>query len=92
MKTFRYLSGVAKITLDQESCVGCGMCLRVCPHRVFIVAQKKASLVDKDGCMECGACAMNCPVGAIKVDAGVGCAALIISRWLNRKGMSAQCC
>jgi hypothetical protein len=28
--------------------------------------------------MECGAYAMNCPVKAIKVSAGVGCAAAII--------------
>lgn len=87
MKSMRYINSVASIELDQKRCVGCSMCITVCPHQVFIMAEKKAVLADRDGCMECGACATNCPVDAIRVQPGVGCASLIINRWLNRKNV-----
>jgi hypothetical protein len=39
---------------------------------------------------------MNCPSGAIRVDAGVGCAAGLISEWLNEvfpgRSGSGGCC
>jgi hypothetical protein len=40
--------------------------------------------------MECEACALNCPTGAISVQAGVGCAAAVISAALGRQ--SSSCC
>ncbi len=94
MKSFRYLEGVATIRVDRQRCVGCSMCLTVCPHRVFTIQEKKAVLVDRDGCMECGACATNCPTEAISVSPGVGCASLIINRWLKGKkiGTGGSCC
>jgi Fe-S-cluster-containing hydrogenase component 2 len=54
------------------------MCTYVCPHRIFVVENRKSRIVDRDACMECGACAQNCPAGALSVDAGVGCATAII--------------
>ena len=93
MKSIRYLEGVATVELDEERCIGCGMCETVCPHQVFSLVGKKAILVDKDGCMECGACSVNCPVDAISVNPGVGCASLIVSRWLKKKNIkSGGCC
>ncbi|UCH20255.1 MAG: 4Fe-4S binding protein [Deltaproteobacteria bacterium] len=96
MKDFRYLSGVSTLKLDDASCVGCGMCEIVCPHRVMTVENHKAKVVDHDGCMECGACATNCPSNAIAVTPGVGCAAAIISTWLKGKEASScsgvKCC
>ncbi len=90
MKEFRYLSGVTTLQLKVEACVGCGMCTIVCPHGVFLLEGKKASIRDADGCMECGACALNCPTDAIRVTPGVGCAAYIIQTWI--KGKSAAAC
>jgi NAD-dependent dihydropyrimidine dehydrogenase PreA subunit len=73
-----YLKNVVTLQLDQEKCIGCGMCLEVCPHRVFKLEMKKVAIQDHDACMECGACAKNCPVQAVTVKAGVGCAFGII--------------
>jgi NAD-dependent dihydropyrimidine dehydrogenase PreA subunit len=70
----RYLENVTTLQLDTDKCDGCKMCLRVCPHSVLVVENKKARIIDKGACMECGACAMNCPPQAITVDSGVGCA------------------
>jgi NAD-dependent dihydropyrimidine dehydrogenase PreA subunit len=83
MKGFAYLKDVATLELDREACIGCGMCALVCPHQVFVVAEKKSRIVDLDACMECGACALNCPVRALKVESGVGCASGMINELLQ---------
>lgn len=97
MKGYSYLPDVATVHLDREACIGCGMCTEVCPHQVFALDGDKAEIVDRNRCMECGACRTNCPVEAIRVDAGVGCAAGMISEWLNevlpgRRRGSTGCC
>ncbi len=95
MKGFRYLADVAKLELDPAACTGCGRCVEVCPHGVFSVAEKRASITDLDACMECGACAKNCAAGAIRVEAGVGCASGLINEWLRERklrGVGGNCC
>jgi ferredoxin len=91
MKEMRYLEGVTTLKLDEEACIGCGMCTVVCPHAVFAVEEKKARILERDRCMECGACARNCPVTAIEVKAGVGCASAIIHGWLTGREPSCDC-
>ncbi|RPJ08374.1 MAG: 4Fe-4S dicluster domain-containing protein [Deltaproteobacteria bacterium] len=82
MKGFEYLRNVATLRLDQDTCIGCGLCCHVCPHQVFVMDGKKARIA-LDACMECGACSLNCPVKAIAVDSGVGCASGMINEWLQ---------
>jgi NAD-dependent dihydropyrimidine dehydrogenase PreA subunit len=70
----------------ENMCTGCGMCARVCPHRVFVMNGRKAICQKPQKCMECGACQLNCPAGAITVKSGVGCAvAMIIQTLTGRK-------
>lgn len=96
MENLRYIEDVTTLTLDEDACIGCGMCLAVCPHGVFAMPERKAGIVDRDGCMECGACALNCPVEALRVRPGVGCAAYIIQSWIkgreNATCGSGDCC
>ena len=97
MQSMRYLKNVTTLEFDTEACVGCGACEIVCPHGVMVVSGKKATVADRDGCIECGACATNCPTSAIRVTPGVGCAAYIISSWINGPenascGGSGGCC
>ena len=87
MRGFHHLKNVATLQLDQQTCIGCGRCLEVCPHQVFVLEGKKAAIIAKDDCMECGACALNCPVKAITVDSGVGCASGMINEWLRDRGI-----
>jgi ferredoxin len=95
MKGFRYLHNATTLELDRTACIGCGRCIEVCPHQVFLIDVDKASIIDRDACMECGACARNCPVTAIAVDAGVGCASGLINEWLMERGFKKagdSCC
>ena len=86
-----YLRNVVTLMLDQGKCVGCGMCLSVCPHAVLSLTNGGARIENRDACMECGACARNCPADAITVRAGVGCASAVINAALGRKNTSCCC-
>lgn len=91
-----YLKDVATLRLDRDACIGCGRCLEVCPHAVFVLADRKSRIADRDACMECGACARNCPVEALWVKNGVGCAIGILNSALGRTnaccGEKQACC
>ena len=86
-----YLKDVVTLRLNQEKCIGCGMCLLVCPRAVLSMANGTAEIVNRDACMECGACDRNCPAEAFSVRAGVGCATAVINSKLKRKGSSICC-
>jgi NAD-dependent dihydropyrimidine dehydrogenase PreA subunit len=96
MKGFRYLENLATLELNAEVCIGCGRCTEVCPHQVFKLEGKRASIIERDACMECGACAKNCPVSVISVDAGVGCASGLIVEWFRERKVctsgGSSCC
>jgi NAD-dependent dihydropyrimidine dehydrogenase PreA subunit len=87
----RYLKDVSTLKMDSAKCTGCGMCIEVCPHRVFALNNGKAEIIDQDSCMECGACVKNCPFNALEVKPGVGCAAAIIKGWLTGTEPSCDC-
>jgi NAD-dependent dihydropyrimidine dehydrogenase PreA subunit len=89
METLIYLSKVVTLRLDKTKCNGCTLCTIVCPHRVFVMENKKAAIKDPDMCMECGACARNCVHQAIYVTSGVGCATAVLNGMI--KGTQSQC-
>jgi len=74
---------VNTLVFHPGKCINCGMCLQVCPHRVFAQGERRVRMARADECMECGACQRNCPAGAIEVDSGVGCAAAMIKAALK---------
>jgi ferredoxin len=91
MGQLEYLKDVVTLEVNEEKCIGCGMCLDVCPHAVLSMNGRQHIMIhNRDACMECGACSRNCPVNAISVVTGVGCAAAVINTLLGREG--ACCC
>lgn len=90
MNQLIYLKDVVTLKLDEKKCVGCGMCLLVCPHAVLSLTNGSTEIVNRDACMECGACSKNCPVEALSVQSGVGCAAAMINVMLGRT--NSPCC
>ncbi len=91
MTGFVYLTDVVTLQLDVEKCTGCRMCLMVCPHAVFEIENKRASIRNRDFCMECGDCSKNCPEGAISVKSGVGCAAGILNGLIRGTEPTCDC-
>ena len=55
-----------KITYDREKCIGCQLCIRVCPGKAieFISEEKKVKFFITRCCF-CAQCADVCPVDAI---------------------------
>ncbi len=91
MGKISYLKDVVTLELDQEKCMGCGMCTLVCPQAVLNLNNGKALIQNRDACIECGACSMNCAREAITVRTGVACAAAVINAALGRKNSSCCC-
>lgn len=58
------MSGI-KVILDK--CVGCGLCLKVCPVDAIKLEDKKA-IIDLDKCTLCGACPDSCKFEAIVIE------------------------
>jgi Fe-S-cluster-containing hydrogenase component 2 len=86
----KYL-GLNTLEYNEKKCTGCGMCVIVCPHRIFKLKAKKAEVVNAEKCIECGACAINCAFGAITVESGPGCAAAVLSSAFKGKNSKACC-
>ena len=53
--------------IDQELCIGCGMCVEVCPFDTISLKDDKA-FISGDESLSCGHCEAACPSGAIRVD------------------------
>ena len=56
------------ITIDEETCTGCGQCEIGCPEGALRVIDGKARLVGEVLCDGLGACIGTCPEGAISVE------------------------
>lgn len=47
-------------------CIGCGMCMRVCPADAITGEKKQPHRINPDKCIKCGACVEKCKFDAIK--------------------------
>lgn len=54
--------------IDTEKCIGCGLCVKVCPNETISMQGDKAA-VTGDRSLQCGHCVAVCPVDAVKVEA-----------------------
>lgn len=54
------------VTIQEELCTGCGLCLAVCPDDAFALAGGRATVAGSR-CLACGHCLAVCPAGAVTV-------------------------
>lgn len=52
--------------VDNQSCSGCGVCLKRCQMEALTITNKKSS-INLDRCIGCGLCVSTCPKKAIKL-------------------------
>ena len=56
------------ITIDEEKCDGCGLCIPDCPEGALQVIDSQARLISDLFCDGLGACIGSCPKGAIAIE------------------------
>jgi ferredoxin len=56
------------ITIDDEKCDGCGVCIPACAEGALQIVDGKARLVKESYCDGLGACLNECPQGAITLE------------------------
>jgi len=60
-----------RVTVDEETCIGCGLCAETCPE-VFEMNDDKVRVkvdeVPEDTVETCREAAENCPVEAIQIE------------------------
>lgn len=54
--------------IDEEKCVGCGLCTSACQEGALQLVNGKAKLISDSYCDGLGKCIPNCPVGAITIE------------------------
>jgi len=53
--------------IDEETCVGCGACVKVCPSDAITGEKKKPHTIDFEKCIKCGVCKETCKFDAVIV-------------------------
>ena len=48
-------------------CIGCGMCVSICPFDAISFNPNGLAEVDESKCQSCGACVIECPRGIIRL-------------------------
>ncbi|HIR02186.1 MAG TPA: 4Fe-4S binding protein [Candidatus Aveggerthella stercoripullorum] len=51
--------------INEEECIGCGICVDACPQEVLEVTGGTVAVANEDSCIACGDCVEECPMGAI---------------------------
>lgn len=67
---------MAKITINEALCKGCGMCVNACPKNLLVLATDHinakgyhpATITDMAQCVGCTSCAIMCPDVVITVE------------------------
>jgi len=54
--------------LDEDLCVGCGNCVKVCGYNAIEMKENDIAKINMDNCDGCGLCVQVCPNSALILD------------------------
>ena len=57
---------MAQIHINQNTCIRCKKCVRICPSALFTLQEDKGIEVNADDCISCGHCVAVCPTDSIE--------------------------
>lgn len=65
-----------KLTIDQECCKGCELCVSACPTGILKMSETfintqgyhPVECIDMDECIGCASCALTCPDICLKIE------------------------
>jgi len=55
------------VIIDEQTCIGCTLCIQACPVDAILGAAKQMHTVIKDECTGCDLCIPPCPVDCIHI-------------------------
>jgi NAD-dependent dihydropyrimidine dehydrogenase PreA subunit len=63
------LNPYGTIQIEREKCIGCRICIEVCPRGVYIFNDEdyKVDLIFPDTCINCNACVHRCPAACLQI-------------------------
>ena len=67
---------MVRVTINENLCKGCGLCVRACPNHIIALSKTKinakgyhpAAVTDMEACIGCTSCARTCPDVVIRIE------------------------
>ena len=67
---------MGKVTINQDGCKGCGLCVIACPKKILMISKTKLNIkgyhpvemTDEASCTACASCARMCPDVVLEVE------------------------